>query len=1034
MRSERPAGGRGWLSGSPGATDGTRTPREGVAGLAGCCGSTQIGMTDPNDWRSRGARTVPGARVPRTFEPKATSALTRIRSERVRNLVRGALAPDTPRAFRATMERLHRECDAADAVVVAEILGGSLLARYQPAGEAFPAHASSDADAPYFESSSLDVELEAQRRRLAPEEGRIVDAIGRLYVLNQALLGNDLERADREIRSFVEDFGATLTVAWKAASARGAGEEKARDFGLPALAPFWSPKRSVLSAAFEDTTDRERNYLQARRSFVGFARRAALDPNEASLVVDLLSPRLTDGFGYARRLQAFGRRGVVDTVAFMFRLDRMLRREGASAEAERVLAALPSGVVAAWRNSFDDLDPSLLQDFIGREDQFADLKLFSHLPAWSEYGNLFDHRLAIEEAIGERLDGVRFATRDSSSFAATQSDAAALLGAAPRGPSDVEGNGFHRTVALVGSASGGTLWIKDGEELGCLLDRTIDLPHLLSVEEIERLLPPRRPDALYEYYRLVLLNDADPNPTRNHAVRRALQRVLRERHDGDVVGFMRSVDSDRGHVSDHLYELLSEPFLTSLYEIYEHADDVLEAQTRLLEWQGSRRNDADAMMRARSHRLLIRLRRVRGDIESTRIYVDPLRLFEWLVGSLSEDLKALAPFAEDIIADEDRSTSLADAVRTAVQPRARLLRLIDRAYREFCTNKVHGAASFIARRIRHGTLHGHLSVEIAPSIDKAASEFAESSPEFAAYLRGWMRRFDTAVLAMATDRLHVRSKEKPRGLIVGAIDDPDKTLVANAMVLRIAAVLRESSQVVTPIAIILDDCWLLFEVDLRRSREAFERLRADFVIDVGQRFATGRLEVDARMSQTILELNGMVDQRFETAKSWLTRPTNFSPSASVSLLVNAVIDEVSHRHQLRPPILDIPEDADIDLIGHRFHLVYDALFVLVVNAAKYCRRATRTKIVARRDDEDNRYVGLVIEIASSVDPSEADERFRRIEEEMTADVDNAMDIDEQSGLRKVRCIVEEIDEVIGFDWRRTSDGVVFTLSMRYLRS
>lgn len=194
-------------------------------------------------------------------------------------------------------------------------------------------------------------------------------------------------------------------------------------------------------------------------------------------------------------------------------------------------------------------------------------------------------------------------------------------------------------------------------------------------------------------------------------------------------------------------------------------------------------------------------------------------------------------------------------------------------------------------------------------------------------------------------------------------------------------------------------------MELRRTREAFEKLRADFVIDVGQRFATGRPEVDARMSQTILELNGVVDQRFETAKSWLTRPTNFSPSASVSLLVDAVIDEVSHRHQLQLPVIDIPEDADIDLIGHRFHLVYDALFVLVVNAAKYCRRGTRTRIGARRDDEDDRYIGLVIEIASSVDPCEADERFRRIEEEMTADVDNAMDIDEQSGLRKPGAIL-----------------------------
>lgn len=932
------------------------------------------------------------------------------------------------------MERLHRECDSVDAAVVAEILGSSVLAHYRLVGEPFPSDASSHADAPYFESSSLDVELETQRLRILPEEERIIAAIGRLAVLNSELLGDDEDRANNAIRAFIEDFGVTLIVAWKTASARNAGGSRSRDFGFPALAPFSSPIRSVLSAAFEDTTDRERNYIHARRSFIGFARRAALDPNEAPLIVDLLSPKLTDGFGIARRLQAFGRRSVIDTVAFMFRLNRMLRHEATDVEAARVLAALPNGIVDAWQTAFGELEPSRLQNFVGHEDQFADLKLFAHLPAWSEYGNLFDHRLTIEDAIGERLDGAMPAKRDASTFAAPYANITELLGAAPRGPADVPGDGFHRTVALVASAIHKTLQIEDGETLGRLLDCTIDVPHLLSVDEIQLLLPPRTTDALYEYYRLVLLNDANPNPARNHAVRRALQRVLRERHGGDVVAFMHSVDSDRGHVSNHLYELLSEPFLTSLYEIYEHADDVLEAQTRLLEWQGTRRNDIDAMTRAKSHRLLIRLRRVRGTIESTRIYVDPLRLFEWLADTLSEELKALAPFAEDIIADKDRTTNLADAVRTTVQPRAKLLRLIDSAYREFCTNRVHGAASFIARRIRHGTLHGHLAVELAPIVEQAAVELAESAPEFSIHLRGWMRRFDAAVLAFATDRMHVRSKEKPRGLIIGTIDDSDKNLIANAMVLRIATALRDSSQLVNPIAIILDDCWLLFEVDLRRSREAFEKLRADFVIEVGQRFITGRPDVDARISQTILELNGIVDQRFETAKSWLTRPTNFSPSASVSLLVDAVIDEVSNRHQLSHPVIDIPEDADIDLIGHRFHLVYDALFVLVVNAAKYGCVGTCMKIEARRNEEDDRFIGLIIEISSAIDPKEMDERFQQIEEEMTADVDNAMDIDKQSGLRKVRCIVEEVDEVVGFNWRRERDGVAFTLMMRYVRS
>lgn len=56
--------------------------------------------------------------------------------------------------------------------------------------------------------------------------------------------------------------------------------------------------------------------------------------------------------------------------------------------------------------------------------------------------------------------------------------------------------------------------------------------------------------------------------------------------------------------------------------------------------------------------------------------------------------------------------------------------------------------------------------------------------------------------------MHVRSKEKPRGLIVGTIDDPEKSGIADAVVVRIAIALRDTSQIATLLAVIMDDCWL----------------------------------------------------------------------------------------------------------------------------------------------------------------------------------------------------------------------------------
>jgi hypothetical protein len=242
---------------------------------------------------------------------------------------------------------------------------------------------------------------------------------------------------------------------------------------------------------------------------------------------------------------------------------QLLTFEGKTAEAGLIDAAIPQTVRDAWKLSFDTLDPKSLQAFVGINDQFFERVLFAHLPAWSEYPNLYDYRLRMERAIGDRLDG-RFPVRqrEANTMAPPRQHLNDLLF------SDVQtvetrlidpttSGALHRTVALIASLEAGGLEGVDGESLRVLLDQTIDVSGLLSRDELANFLPPRRADKLYQFLRAALFNELEDSKVSNHAVRRALQDVVSEQFGGDIVALLKHIDTENDHVAGHVYPSLS---------------------------------------------------------------------------------------------------------------------------------------------------------------------------------------------------------------------------------------------------------------------------------------------------------------------------------------------------------------------------------------------------------------------------------------------------------------------------------------------
>lgn len=963
-----------------------------------------------------------------------------IKNARIRNLVRGALAAKDDDALRRTMERLRQESSPSDAAIAFRFLQEGPLAHQLLQPSAFPRAFTEIAGLPLFTGATLQVELASESVRLSRHADRIVQAIRRIGHVNGAILAGDYALAVRALEQFKADFGVSLLMARKAISVRHmAGADIQRETNeLNLLAQFIPSRQQVVTVAFEDSLDVERDYIQVRRSFLKFVIANRLDLADAPIIVDQFSPLDTSHHDFAIRLQALSRWGVIDTTVFLMGLAAILRATDREPDAFAVEAVVPAIVREAWHEEFARIDVNKLNDLIGGKDQFFERVFFAHAPAWSEFPEILQYRIAIEAAVGARLNGeFPWQPGAGGKFARSYGDIHDLLSQSPP-ILDLDNidprtcGAFHRTVALAISVERSALGSATGDQLSSLLDQTIDVPSMFSRTELSEFMPKRNGDLLYEYLRSAVINDAEDKNVSEHALRRALQRLIQERFQGEIVKLLEHVDTENGHVSGHLYNKCSEAFLTELYDLYSEADQVMEAQASILEWRGSRKNDIDATNRAKSQRLNLRLRKIRGAIDETRIYVDPLRFVQWLQETVSGELKSLSPFIDDIVADKNRSVSLKDTVRVAVVPRLRLLKLLDECYEEFCTNKIYGVSSFIGRRIRHGTLHGHLVLEFEPEVRRAINDFRDLAPKFASYLESWFSRFDIAVKAMAAERMRVNTKDWPHGLIVASLDETDKETIVNAMIDAVVLSLKDRSHLGRSLATIQEFCWLVLEIDMKRARDAMEVLRREFIINVDQPQFSERPDIERPVNDRIRALNASLQTRFEIVRSWLTRPSNLSPSASVQLLFTAVLDEVRQRYPGFSPKLEVIGVEDIDLFGHRFHFFYDALYILVDNAARHGQRNGKLKIRIDANSPDEKHTDLTVSVESDVDDHL--DAQTKIDDAMRAEVGDAMVKDIRSGIRKLRALVEDVEEIMGFEHSYDGNSVIFTINMRYVRS
>lgn len=530
------------------------------------------------------------------------------------------------------------------------------------------------------------------------------------------------------------------------------------------------------------------------------------------------------------------------------------------------------------------------------------------------------------------------------------------------------------------------------EDLLTLMGLTRDLARTVPIAAV-RTAAKLAKDGLVKLILLLLLAKRSKNEHDSFLLRKLLEEIAIKFHEGSLVKLVKFYEESHPYVAEYIYEVATEDFLAKLTKLAPHRADIPELRASLHEWMAGFKNDEYFLQRARAVRIDHQINRVRNEIDDHRLYVDPSRFASWLEDEMMFELNSAL-------------TSTGSGKKgVSINCDEILLSLVmTQSYTAFCSNAVFGIASYLGRRIRHGTFHGHLYSSVINQIEKAEKfQPLFATPKFSANWNIWKNVYNNAVEEIIAERLHVHSKTKPLGLLTPEIYWPNKHDVLASAVKSISTIYGETKSIADLDQSIIDYCWRLAELDLVAVTRY---LRAQQTPLKNEKFLYEDLVpaaalADVRLAEAFRrELELSIDRKLSAMFGWFKRPSIVAPKASVSLLFAATVAEVKDTIPDFDPQAADSSHEEIELVGSFYHLIYDSLAIVVGNAAEYADRSRPLK----RNFEivPGKQKRLVIEISSSIKPTDDPARISvAVEERKMANFGDANMYDKKSGISKL---------------------------------
>ena len=966
-------------------------------------------------------------------------AITDVKDNRTKSLLRGLLNREIDEGTYSTYDNLRVETSAEDIENVSRLLLSSPLFAHLNFVEDFPNTPHVALRARELSNQSLYNEIVFQGVRISNCAEKLASALADLQTVNDHLLEERGEAAVNALTDFVERYGYSLLVLSKLAYARAIFHDQKTvvTYCDAELHKYDVHRRNAIALAAVDMMGDLYEFLPLRKNLLDFATSKAIRAHTRDILHWQFRPIRFLRNDLASQLQSQGLTSLIDVFLFL-----AIHRYSVNVFSQLGVDILvdkyiPQSLRDAWNKLSAGECPSKRMKFKSSQPEFNDYTFYRRSLAWIEYKNIAVFRNGVDPLYVENtakdhitndpaidyLENYFEGVRSLESLAGRANDYRLSLEKYDNEHAGV----FLRTIAfsyfLRSGSKGADI---SPHQLLCLLNQTRDIPRIATVDELRTFFLNQQSDLLASYLANALIADCSKLNIDQHRVRRALQTLIIKRFNADIVEFANYLAQQSKHVAINLFERCTEAFLVQLFFLLPRPEMVFEARARLLDWYADVFNEPIARERARTLRLDQRLRAVRGEIDDTRIYVDPLRFGQWLEDNALDELNAIL---RENAFEDGVFNSFADFGDFAAQrqPHVRLAICLQAAFQEFCSNKRYGADSYLGRRIRHGTLKGVMVGQLQTILEKPKYEPLMASNSAKRFITSWLQHYETRIDYWGQEVFQVRNKQKPKGAIVPDITSGEKLDAARAALKDIANVFVETKSLQAVLQNIMEWCWRLIEKDLTSIRMTIDTGRTHWGV-------ISRVDLQSLCSDELLnlagelcrEINSLTDERFRQLARWFTKPTNLAPSTSLSLLLDAVLDEVKGHFPTYNPIMKREGLSDIELVGMYYHHVYDFLYVVIYNAAKHGDRQGPLGQAIELSDGLNSMRRLKIIISSRIAKGASIDKVRSdIDAAMSGSIEDAMVVEGRSGLKKLLRLSADVREIKSIKVSYTENVISF---------
>lgn len=749
--------------------------------------------------------------------------------------------------------------------------------------------------------------------------------------------------------------------------------------------------KSVVVASLIHAFSLEHNILTTKRSVLNIADRGAINRYTRTLSRLTVQPFASSETDLANYLSEVEKCSLLDALLLASFNSHLF-------EIERYPALTEVAAAFGQESTF-----ALLAGTYNPTDSESEYAFFKQSSAWMEYRPVRKYRILTDhyyDASKEEMEPLHGTLKAELAHWIGEVELSSLVAS-----SAYTKHGIPSLSAL--EASGNTTrsalfnyWMAESEgqigfertQLLKLMGLTRDLARTVPIKAV-RTAAKLSNDKLVRLILLLLLGKRSKNELDGFLLRKVLSDFALQHHDGSLVKLVRFYESSHPYVAEFIYDIATEDFLAKLNQIAPHRADIPEIRASLHEWMAGFSGDERFLQRARTVRIDHQINRVRNEIDDHRIYVDPARFSSWIEDEMMIDLNGAL------------TSSGAGKKAVAVTCDEAVLSLVlTQSYSAFCSSAVFGIASYLGRRIRHGTFHGHLYSSVINAMEtNERFQRLFSNQSFLAKWNEWKDGYNTVVEAIISERLHVNSKAKPHGILTPEIYGPAKQEILAAAVRTISADYVETTSMAGIDQIIIDYCWRLAEHDLvaivRYLKAQQTPIKNGQFISEELMPAAGL--VDEKLADAFRrELEMAIDRKLTSMFGWFKRPSIVAPKAFVSLLFAATVAEVQDTIPDFDPQAADSSTEEIELVGDFYHLVYDSLAIVVGNAAKYADRShpLRRKFTI----VPGKVKRLKIEISASIKPSDDPLAVSKsIEERKAAEFHDANMYDRKSGISKL---------------------------------